>query len=339
MITIHFYDYQKIISYNCPVNILIGERGVGKSYGIKNYVIKKFLKKKEKFIYIRRYDNEIKSIFQKDFFGDIKEAFPEIKLSAKNKKFYLNDEVFGYAKRLTEAQDLKSSSFEDITTIVFDEYAIEKNRRYYLTNEGMIIAGLLDSIIRNRNNVKVFFLMNAVEGIEFSPLFSFFELQLPYNSDIRLFKKNTILLQYMNNEEFRNERKETLIGKLMEGTLYENYALKNEILDKSNDFIEKKTGTSKFNFAFIYNKETFGVWYDYKNGKVYVSQDYLENSYNIFSITLKDSKPNVMMITALSRYDFWKQFLKNFKLGVVYYENQKLKHIIYEIIRLYNQMK
>ena len=203
----------------------------------------------------------------------------------------------------------------------------------------MIIAGLLDSIIRNRNNVKVFFLMNAVEGIEFSPLFSFFELQLPYNSDIRLFKKNTILLQYMNNEEFRNERKETLIGKLMEGTLYENYALKNEILDKSNDFIERKTGTSKFNFAFIYNKETFGVWNDFKNGKVYVSEDYLENSSFIFSITLKDSKPNVMLISALGRYDFWKIFLNNLKLGVVYYENQKLKHIVYEIIRLYNQVK
>lgn len=135
----------------------------GKSYGIKNYVIKKYLKKKEKFLYIRRYDNELKAIFQKDFFGDIKEKFPEVTLSSKNKKFYINGEVFGYAKRLTEAQDLKSSSFEDITTIVFDEYAIEKNRRYYLSNEGMIIAGLLDSVIRNRSNVKVFFLMNAVE--------------------------------------------------------------------------------------------------------------------------------------------------------------------------------
>lgn len=203
----------------------------------------------------------------------------------------------------------------------------------------MIIAGLLDSVIRNRNNVKVFFLMNAVEGIEFSPLFTFFDLRLPYNTDIKLFKNNTVLVQYMNNEEFRKERKETLIGKLMEGTLYENYALKNEILDKNNDFIERKSGFSKFNFAFIYNKETFGVWSDFKNGKVYVSEDYLENSSFIFTLTLKDSKPNVMMISALARYDFWKQFLKNFKLGIVYYENQKIKHAVYEIIKFYNSIK
>ena len=143
----------------------------------------------------------------------------------------------------------------------------------------------------------------------------------------------------MNNEEFRKERKETLIGRLMEGTLYENYALKNQILDKTNDFIERKSGTAKFNFAFIYQNETFGVWNDYKNGKVFVSNDYLENSPFIFSITLKDSKPNIMMITALSRYDFWQVFIKNFKMGIVFYENQKLKHIVFEIIRLYNSIK
>lgn len=201
------------------------------------------------------------------------------------------------------------------------------------------MPGLLDSVIRNRSNIKVFFLMNATEGIEYSPLFTFFELQLPYNNDIKLFKNNTILLQYMNNEEFRNDRKNTLIGKLMEGTLYENYAMKNEILGKNKDFIEKKSGTAKFNFGFIYQNETFGVWNDYKNGKVYISEDYQKTSSFIFSFTLKDLKPNVMMISSLSRYDFWRNFVKNVKLGVVYYENQKIKHYVQEILRLYNSLK
>ena len=103
--------------------------------------------------------------------------------------------------------------------------------------------------------------------------------------------------------------------------------------------LKRNLGSAKFNFAFIYQNETFGVWNDYKNGKVYVSNDYLENSPFIFSITLKDSKPNIMMITALSRYDFWNIFIKNFKLGIVFYENQKLKHVTFEIIRLYNSIK
>lgn len=75
----------------------------------------------------------------------------------------------------------------------------------------MIIAGLLDSVIRNRSDIKIFFLMNAVSGIEYSPLFSFFNLYVPYGNDIKLFKDNLILVQYMENKEFREERKETLI--------------------------------------------------------------------------------------------------------------------------------
>lgn len=55
-----YYDYQKILSYNAFINILIGERGVGKTYGASKMVIQRFLKKKEQFAYIRRYKPELK---------------------------------------------------------------------------------------------------------------------------------------------------------------------------------------------------------------------------------------------------------------------------------------
>lgn len=242
----HYYNYNRILSYNAPVNILIGERGCGKSYGAKNYVIKQFLKNHSQFVYLRRYENELKAVFEKDknnpkdFFDDIKQDFPNLELCAKRRKFYINNECFGFAKRLTEAQDLKSATFENVKTIILDEYPIEKNKRYYLPDEAMILCGIFDSIIRNRSDVRIFILGNAVEGIEYSPLFSFFDLSLPYNKDIKLFKDNTILLQYMNNEDFRKDRENTLIGKLTKGTRYQQYAMQNKILDKNSDFIEKK---------------------------------------------------------------------------------------------------
>lgn len=132
-----FYNYHKILSYNATLNIIIAERGIGKSYGAKEFVIDRFKKKKEKFLYLRRYDNEIKSVFAKGFFLDIQsnEKYKNDTLVSKNKKFFINGECFGYARRMTEAQDLKSSSFDDVTTIIFDEYGIEKNKRYYLPNE------------------------------------------------------------------------------------------------------------------------------------------------------------------------------------------------------------
>ena len=338
----HYYNYNRILSYNVPVNILIGERGCGKSYGAKKYVIKQFLKNRSPFLYLRRYENELKSVFEKDpknpkdFFDDIKEEFKEHNLVAKRRKFYIDDECFGYAKRMTEAQDLKSSVYQNVKTIIIDEYPIEKNKRYYLPDEGMILLGIFDSIIRNRSDVKIFILGNAVEGIEYSPLFSFFDLTMPYNNDIKLFKDNTILLQYMNNEEFRKDRENTLIGKLAKGTKYEEYALKNKILDKNSNFIEKKKGTSKFSFAFTYNSNIYGVWNDFKEGKIYVSFDYLKNTPFMFSMTLRDHTPNTMMFNAMKKYSFWKDFLTNYRLGNVYFENQKIKHDVYELIKIYH---
>lgn len=337
----HYYNYNRILSYNVPVNILIGERGCGKSYGAKKYVIKQFLKNRSQFLYLRRYENELKSVFEKDknnpkdYFDDIREDFPDLELETKNKRFYINGECFGYAKRMTEAQDLKSAVFQNVKTIILDEYPIEKNKRYYLPNEGMILLGIFDSIIRNRSDVRIFILGNAVEGIEYSPLFSFFNLSMPYNNDIKLYKENTILLQYMNNEEFRKDRENTLIGKLAKGTKYEDYALKNKILDKNKDFIEKKKGTSKFSFAFIYNDIIYGAWNDFNEGKIYISYDYDKNSPFMYSMTLKDHTPNTMMFNAIKKYNFWKEFLQNYRMGNVYFENQKIKHDVYELIKMF----
>lgn len=72
-----------------------------------------------------------------------------------------------------------------------------------------------------------------------------------------------------------------------------------------------------------------------ENGKVFVSLDYDKYSPFIFSITLNDLSPNTMMINSLKKYNFWKTFIENFKLGNVYFENQKIKHVVYDVIKIY----
>lgn len=55
-----YYNYNKILSYNAFINILIGERGVGKTYGASKMCVNKFIKKNEQFAYIRRYKSDLK---------------------------------------------------------------------------------------------------------------------------------------------------------------------------------------------------------------------------------------------------------------------------------------
>ena len=65
----HYYDYNRILSYNCPVNVLIGERGVGKSYGAKNFVINDYLLSKDMPLNIK--DTIITAEIQLNTYGNI----------------------------------------------------------------------------------------------------------------------------------------------------------------------------------------------------------------------------------------------------------------------------
>lgn len=78
-----------------------------------------------------------------------------------------------------------------------------------------------------------------------------------------------------------------------------------------------------------------GVWNDFKNGKIYVSSDYIKETNRIFALTLSDLKPNVMMIQSLRKYTFWKNFIENFNIGIVYFENQEIKHSTFNAISIY----
>lgn len=97
--------------------------------------------------------------------------------------------------------------------------------------------------------------------------------------------------------------------------------------------MKRKNGTSKFSFAFIYKQETFGVWTDFIEGKMFVSKDYDKFSPYVFAITLKDHSENTMFFKSAKKYNCWKNFIQNFEMGNVRFENQKIKNIVQDIIK------
>lgn len=327
-----YYDLTKILSYNAFLNFLIGERGVGKTYSTSKFVTKQFIKKGEQFAYIRRYKTELKKAVPKFFDSLVKNnEFPDHKLYNKGESFYINDKIAGYSMTLSTAQDLKSSNFSNVKYIIFDEFIIEEGQKHYLANEVENFLGLIESIARMRD-VKIFMLGNAVTIA--NPYFIFFDINLPYNTDIKTYKNGLILIQYMKNENYRQAKRESKFGQLIEGTDYEKYAIDNAFRMDNKDFIEKKSGSSKYSFGFIYKDNKYGVWFDFNGGKIFVSNDFQENG-QTFACTLSDHSPNTMLISAAKQYNCWRLFIRNFKLGNVYYENQKIKQSVKEVVKLF----
>lgn len=233
---------------------------------------------------------------------------------------------------LSTAQDLKSSNYDDVTTIIFDEFIIDEGqKKYYLQNEVETFLNLVETIARMRK-VRIFLLGNAGNVVT-NPYFLYFDLSLPYNNDIKTFKDGLILLQYMKNEEYRKAKSQTPLGRLVAGTSFEKYAIQNQDVHLNKNFIAHKQATSKFSFAFIYKDETFGVWFDYILGKVFVSNDYMKDTPYMFATTLKDHTENTLFLSSAKKYNCWKQFIENYQLGNVRFENQKIKNIVSDLIK------
>lgn len=325
-----YYNYNRIISYNSLLNILIGPRGIGKTFGATDFVVSQFLKKKDEFVYLRRYKTEL-SKSTKNFFSSLinENKYPEHKLESKGNNFYIDEEIAGYGITLSTAQQLKSSNFPKVKTIIFDEFLIEPGQGHYLKNEVLAFLGLIETIARTRN-IRVFMLGNSVS--EINPYFLFFDISIPYNNDIKLFKDGMILLQYIKETNFQKAKKETRFGKLVSNTDYEDYAVDNKFYDENKTFIEKKSGNSKFSFSFIYKDNILGIWIDYNNGKMYVSNDYVENGL-CFAMTTDDHSPNTMLYSIAKKYFCWNSFVQNIKLGNVYFENVKIKNISKEVLK------
>lgn len=318
-----YYSYQRVHSFNAMMNYIIGERGVGKTYGAIEYVVDRFLKKGSQFVYLRRYKTELKSSVPQ-FFDAIKEnpKYQDIDLYVKNNKFYINKTIAGYPIALSTANILKSTSFNNVDTIIFDEFIIDRGCYHYLPNEVEKMLDIVETIGRMRD-IKIFFLANAISIT--NPYFTYFDLSLPYKNDIKTFKNGLILVNYIKNTDYRAKKKQTKFGQLIEGTDYSKYAIDNEFLRDSTTFIKKKHSNCQFYYILKLNHQNYGIWVDYKNEKIYVSYDYDKTCPIQFTITQEDHEEHTILLR-IKASPFLKALIEYYRNGNLYFESVKIKN-------------
>ena len=340
-----YYNYQRVLSYNALMTYIIGERGVGKSYGAKEFVADRFINKGKQFVYLRRYKTELKEAMMKKghpiFFEQIvynedgtkNKKYENHKLTNKNDTMYIDDKLCGFAMPLSIANILKSSTYNNVDTIIFDEFIIDKGCYHYLQNEVEQLLDVIETVGRLRD-IRIIFLGNAISIT--NPYFTYFNLSLPYNSDIIVSKKDNkgnplIIVNYIKNLKYREVKKQSRFGQLIDGTEYGKYAIDNEFLRDSKSFIRKKSKTSKFYFILVINGKHYGVWCDYKDGLMFISNDYDPNCPVIFSINPDDHNENTLLIRCRTS-PFFKSIVEHFRLARLCFENQQIKNNVMQYL-------
>lgn len=329
-----YYNPNNALGFNCLLLFVIGARGFGKTYGYKKFVINRFIKKGEQFIYLRRYKTEFKKL--KAFFKTLirDKVFPNHKLEVIGKEFYCNGSLMGYAVPLSTWGIEKSNEYPDVRTILFDEFLIEKSKISYLPNEAEALLNMMETVFRDRENTRCILLSNATSVV--NPYFLYFGLMPNVETRFNHYEDRGILIELCDSKEFAIVKKQTPFGKLIQGTAYEEMSIDNNFVNDSDTFIEKRTSKSVFLCSIAYKGKIFGYWCDYDTGCVYVSYDYQPNSKNIFSMTTEDHKENRMLMKNWKNNFFLKTVGNAFKGGYLRFDNIVIKNMHYE---LFNKMK
>lgn len=329
-----FYNYDKLFSYSDAIfYFVLGERGVGKSYGSIVKAVKNFLKDGQQFVYVRRYKTELDTAVPKFFDALIEnEEFGDLELKVvqgkKMSKFLVDGEVAGYAVPLSTANVLKSTSFSRVNLIIFDEFIIDKGTYHYLRNEVEALLDIVETIGRLRD-IKVLFLGNAISIS--NPYFNYFDLSLPYDSDFKTFKDGLIVVNYIKNEAYRAVKKQTKFGRLIEGTDYAKYAIDNEFLRDNNNFIEKRDEDAiNWNVVILYGRK-YGIWVGKKTHKIYVESNYNPKNRMVYSTDEYSHDENTLVLSA--KRDWFKIVIENYKIGNVRFESQRCKDDCMKILR------
>lgn len=329
-----FYDFNKLLSYNALLNFVIGERGVGKSFGAKKFVISDYLKNGNEFVYIRRYKTELDNAYE-GFFDQLQNeglfldhTFRIAASKKKIDKFYCDKEVCGYGVPLSTANILKSASFPKVKTLIFDEFLIDNGTYHYLRNEVTQFLDIIETIARLRD-VRVLLLGNAITIS--NPYFDYFNLSLPYNSEFRTFKGGTILVNYIKNPVYREKKKATRFGALIDGTEYGEYAIDNAFLRDNDSFLAKRDKDARVYSTIVLKGSKYGIWQNWKTGFVYISKDFEPSNPCVFVFDINDHTENTIYTKA--RNSTWFQpVLKAYKMGCLFFETQKIKNDFIAII-------
>lgn len=323
-----YYNNHKLISYNGLFNFIIGERGVGKTFSFKEFCTDQFLKNGSQFIYIRRYKTELEKSMMKGkvpcFYESLKnlDKYKDVELNNTANNILVNKKLAGVAISLTTALILKSVEFTKVKYIIFDEFMIIKGSPYhYLKNEIMQFLELYETISRLKD-VRVFFLGNAISTT--NPYFTYFDIRLPYNSNFVTYKNGLIVIEYIKNLAYRETKKKSRFGKLIEDTEYAKYAIDNIMYEDTKSFLKKKPNNVRYLFTIYLQSKYYGCWIDDVNNEIFISKDYNPTSKNIYAMTKDDLIPNSILLYKWHFY--YHNLISYFNSSKLFFDNTKTKN-------------
>ncbi len=257
------YDPKKYYYYIC-----IGSRGRGKTVSAWRWVLKRFLKYGEKFVWLRLTESPIKKASR----NQGQTLVPDFLLKQlgisnvimKGTILYcvirennrLVTKMCGMMDAISTFYTTKGQNMDWLTNVVFDEINRESGERTTFDVTRAFI-NQIETIARMRK-IRVFMLGNTIEDT--SEILSLFNFQPREFGIYKLTRRNCIIEYLEDSEEFKKKRKNSVVAKLLEG----NKSASVSFFNKSSTFVDNVMKYSQqykpiFNF-YINEYKRYGIY-------------------------------------------------------------------------------
>lgn len=334
-----WYDKSLMLSHNKILNMVLSNRGGGKTFTFTEWAISDFLKTGAECVWVRRYSTELTSKGQGSnpgildngaFFNAMQKEgkFPGVKLEIKGTVGYINDKPAIYFVALSTSRALKSMNFPFVNKIIFDEFIIDKGRTPYLKNEAEVFLDLYETVARMRDNVRAVLLANAVSMV--NPYFLFWNIKPKPGK--RFTVQGQVCVELFTDDDFVEQKKRSRFGQLVKNTRYGQYAIDNKWLLDNDTFIEDKSPDAEFMLGMKYNGTMYGFWVDYKRGLMYANKQYDPSSYSLYCLTRDDHEANLLLIKSLNESKRVQRIVYAFRNGLLRFSDMQVKGQVYEFI-------
>lgn len=346
----YYYDRLKtlILPRNADVNMIIGARGLGKTYGIRKYMIEDYLKNSYCFVEVTRFREENNDVAANYFSRIVQDnIFPDYEFRTTNKIAEIRKKktgkkenpwkTIGYFIPLSLQQQKKKSTYVNVRNICMDEIIIDNDDRYhtYLKNEFEQLAKLVDTVTRERaddtglRKPRVFLLGNACDA--FNPYFRHYDVPLEPEHGLQWLGGKTCLFDYVRDDEYAEQKtRNTVAGRMLKNN--DDVTSKNNFARHNTDFIEKPHGHAKLTYVFRWLQNEYGVYVDLRCGYVFVSSKYDSSTHvPYFAITRTDNKLNYL--TANMAKDLIRNLTSYYALGYLRYDTVETQHAVSEMLK------
>lgn len=330
-----FYDFAPILTRNGLWNMVIGGRGIGKSYGFKKLMVRDALRNGVEFIYMRRYREEL-NLAASTFFDDLQanNEFPDYEFEYKGGKFWArpagSDEkmkVIGHAVPLSIAHQYKSVAFPLVKWMMYDEFIQEKGNAY-LPQEVNKLHGFYNTVDRYDGRVRLMMLANSISIM--APHLTYFDIvpeegRAWYKAD-----EGFLIAHFPDDAQFRNAVLDTRYGRMISKRDIGAMAIGNVFSDNGDHFIARKSARAKYLYTLETSKGAFSVWYDVQEGQLF-AQAKRPKGELVLTMHPENVRPGVILVfTSDPRIVRLKEF---FKRGLMSFDKAPTRNKLLEIFK------